>query len=225
MKIKNVFAAITVLSVIASTDIMEAKDIKLPTPAFTGGMAMNEVVAKRRSTREFDATREVEKDKLGQILWTAVGVNRPDAEPGKFGVPANRSNPTALNRQEIHAYVFLKEGVYEYEPASHTLKQVTEGDHRSLISGTAAFRQNYVMDAPCSILFVADLTNLPEDEGTRSMALIDAGIACENLNLACASLGLGTVPRASMDTEGISALLGFTKLQIPVINNPVGYPK
>lgn len=67
MKIKNVFAAITVLSVIAGTDIMEAKDIKLPTPAFTGGMAMNEVVAKRRSTREFDTTREVEKANLDRF--------------------------------------------------------------------------------------------------------------------------------------------------------------
>lgn len=82
-----------------------------------------------------------------------------------------------------------------------------------------------MLDAPVSIVFVADMANLPEEDRTKAMALVDAGIACENLNLACASEGIATVPRATMDTEGISELLGLNSLQIPVMNNPIGYAK
>ena len=127
--------------------------------------------------------------------------------------------------REIRAFVFGKNGVWEYRPVSHTLVLVKEGDHRSLVAGTKSFSQDFVMDAPCSIVFVADMTRLPEGGHVRSMALVDAGIACENLNLACVSEGVATVPRATMDVAGLSELLGLTELQIPVMNNPVGYAR
>ena len=184
---------------------------------------MNEVVAKRHSIREFDRSRAIADSTLGQLLWMTAGVNRPEAAPGRFGVAANRSNPTALNRQEIRLYVFDKDGVWEYQPASHSLSLAKEGDHRKLIAGTEAFAQDFVLDAPVSVVFVADMTGLPEGEQTTAMALIDAGIACENLNLACVSEGIATVPRATMDSAAIAALLGLTGRQLPVMNNPIGY--
>lgn len=188
-------------------------------------MPMNEVVASRHSIREFDRSREISDSTLGQLLWMAVGVNRPDAAPGRFGAPANRSNPTARNWQEIRAFVFDKNGVWEYRPASHSLELVKEGDHRNLIAGTKEFSQEFVLDAPASILFVADMTELHKGEQAKAMALVDAGIACENLNLACASERIATVPRATMDVASISALLGLTSRQFPVVNNPIGYAK
>ena len=69
------------------------------------------------------------------------------------------------------------------------------------------------------------MTNLPSGEQSRSMAMVDVGIACQNLNLACTSEGIATVPRATMDVKGISELLGLTAMQLPVMNNPIGYAK
>lgn len=204
---------------------MEAKDRKLPIPYFVGGMPMNEVIAKRQSIRQFNPSRPVTDFELGQALWMALGINRPQAVEIKFGHPANRSNPTAVNWQEIHAYVFCADGVWKYLPESHSLSLVVEGDHRSLLCGTPDFTQDFVLDAPCSVLFVADLTALPEGDPARTMAMVDIGIACENLDLACTSLGLATVPRATMDHVGISRLLGFSPLHLPVINNPIGHAK
>lgn len=209
----------------ATTLIMTAQEIKLPAPSFKGGMPMNEVVATRHSVREFDSSREIDNVTLGQLLWITAGINRPQAEPGRFGLAANRSNPTALNWQEIRVFVFDKNGVWEYLPSSHSLSLAKEGDHRSLISGTKEFSQDFVLEAPVSIVFVADMSELPDDEKVKSMALVDAGIACENLNLACASEGLATVPRATMDTDAISKLLGLTSRQVPVMNNPIGYAR
>lgn len=213
------------LSVITATSIMTAQTKTFPAPSFTGGKPMNEVIANRHSVREFDPMKEISDATLGQLLWMAVGVNRPDAQPSRFGAPVNRSNPTARNWQEIRTFVFGKDGVWEYIPTSHSLSLLKKGDYRNLIAGTAGFSQDFVKDAPYSIVFVADLTNLPEEEQVRAMALVDAGIACENLNLACESEGIATVPRATMDVGGISELLELTPKQIPVMNNPVGYPR
>lgn len=204
---------------------MTAQEWKLPAPSFNGGKPMNEVVAERHSVREFDSSREIDDTILGQFLWMTAGINRPDAEPSALGLPANRCNPTARNWQEIRVFVFDKKGVSEYLPSSHSLSLVKEGDYRDLIAGTKDFSQDFVLDAPVSIVFVADLTNLPEGEQAKAMALVDTGIACENLNLACASEGMVTVPRATMASQAISQLLGLTERQIPVMNNPVGYKK
>lgn len=226
MKILNLLAAMLVVTgIVTSTEIMEAKDIKFPVPAMTGGMPANEAFAKRESIRAFDTTRSVEDSVLGQLLWMSVGVNRPDVKALKMGAPANRSNPTALNWQEVRAYLFGKDGVWEYMPETHSLKFVKDGDHRSLLAGTTGFTQEFVMDAPYAVVFVADMEKLPEDDHVMSMALVDIGIACENLNIACASMGVATVPRATMDTEGISRLLSLSARQIPVMNNPIGYAR
>lgn len=226
MNFKQLLATALFVSTIAvSTQVMNAQEIKLPTPSFTGGMPVNEAVANRHSCREFDSSRNVDNSVLSQLLWMSLGINRPDAPASKYGVKADRSNPTALNRQEITAYVFGKDAVYEYLPASHSLKLVKTGDYRALVAGGAGFSQDFVLDAPISIVFVADVAKLPEGDNSKNTAMVDAGIACENLNIACASLGIATVPRASMDAAGISALLGLTDLQIPVMNNPIGYQK
>lgn len=226
MAITNSFRRLCVtISVITATLVMTAQERKLPAPSFTGGKPMNEVVANRHSVRDFDSEKPISDAVLGQLLWMSVGVNRPDAEPSRFGAPANRSNPTARNWQEIQVFMFGKEGVWKYCPSSHALLLITEGDHRNLLAGTAEFSQDFVMDAPYSVVFVADLTNLPDSEQVKAMGFVDAGIACENLNLACESEGIATVPRATMDVKGISALLGLTPLQIPIMNNPIGYGK
>ena len=109
------------LSLIQMAQIMDAQEIKLPTCEFAGGKSFMQAVADRRSVREFDAGKQISDSVLGSVLWASVGVNRNDAVasvPGKN--VADRSNPTALNSQEIHAYVFGKEGVWEYMPHSHS---------------------------------------------------------------------------------------------------------
>lgn len=204
---------------------MNAQDIKLPAPALTGGMPINEAVANRQSTRSFDPTREIDSATLGQLLWITAGVNRPDAKPSALGAPANRTNPTARNWQEIHVYVAGRNGVWLYKPETHSLTPISADDCRPLTAGTAEFSQEFVNDAPYCIILVADLTDLPDTPQVTAMAMVDTGIACENLNLACAAAGIATVPRATMDTAAISKALGLGDRQIPVINNPIGYAK
>ena len=105
---------------------------------------------------------------------------------------------------------------------NHSLHRVAEGDYRDLIAGPQAFAKT----APLSLLMVADFEKYGSDsDHARMMVYCDAGIVSQNISLYCAAVGLCTVPRGIMNVEGLSNLLGLGEKQIPVLNNPVGYPK
>ena len=187
-----------------------AEEGKLPEPDKTGGIPVMEAFTKRRSVRNF-SDRELSRQELANLLWAAMGQNRPD---GKLTAPSCR------NFQEIRLFVFDKNGVCEYLPATHSLRHMADGDHRRLV----ASGQNFVNDAPVSLVMVADMTKFGNtDERSKMMASVDAGIVSENISLACAGLGLATVPRATMNAEEIIRLLQLPDNHIPIMNNPVGF--
>lgn len=189
-----------------------AQDRSLPAPKKDGGKSLMEALSVRESVREY-SDKELSDQQLADLLWAAMGQNRPN---GKL------TAPTAVNKQEIRLFVFDKNGVAEYLPATHELKQVAEGDHRALV----ASRQEFVLQAPLSLVMVADMDKFGStDERAKAMVAVDTGIVCQNINLFCAAQGLCTVPRATMDQEGIQKLLGLTENQIPLMNNPIGFPK
>ena len=188
-------------------------EIQLLAPDAKGGLSVMEALWQRRSDREYSAQDLSLKD-LSNLLWAAAGVNRP--EDGR------RTNPTAINKQEILVYAFLPQGAYLYEHASHSLKKVAEGDRRDLVAG----RQDFAKEAPLSLVIVADLSKYGERaEAMEFLADADAGIVSQNINIYCAAFGLATVTRATMDHAAIAELLGLSALQKPVLNNPVGYKK
>lgn len=213
-----ILIAFLILIMTMNNTTMAQNTIKLPAPATTGGMPLNEALATRHSVREYDSTRLLTDQQLSDMLWCAAGVNRPDSKM--------RTNPTAMNTQEIDLYLFTAEGVYLYDPFANTLEKKAEGDHRSLVAGNAQFTQDFVMDAPVSVVMVADVARFetPAQRNT-AMACIDAGIVSENICLYCASEELATVPRVTMDAEGIQTLLGLPATSMPIINNPIGYAK
>ena len=192
---------------------LNAEEIQLLAPDVKGGLSVMEALWQRRSDREY-SEQDLSLKELSNLLWAATGINRP--EDGR------RTNPTAINKQEISVYAFLPQGVYLYEHASHSLKKVAEGDHRDLVGGF----QDFAKSAPLSLVLVADLSKFGERAEQMSfLAQADAGIVSQNINIFCAAYGLATVPRASMDHEAIAGLLGLSVLQKPVLNNPVGRKK
>lgn len=194
-----------------------AQNITLPAPDMKAKSAsVINTLATRHSTRQF-ATTELTNQQLSNLCWAACGLSRDDN---------HRTAPTARNKQEIRLFVFTAKGVYEYDAKANILLEKVKGDKRSLIAGTKAFKQDFVLDAPVSLLMVIDFDLFgSSDEKAMQMGCVDAGIVCENINLYCQAVGLVTVPRATHDTEGLRKLLGLTDKQLPIMNNPVGYPK
>jgi SagB-type dehydrogenase family enzyme len=196
---------------------MEAQNavIKLVAPDKSGGIPTMKAFAERRSQGEFDSRALSPKD-LSTLLWAANGVNRP----------ANnmRTAPSAINAQDVDVYVIMPEGAYLYDAKAHALNLVSKGDYRAAVAGQqAAFKA-----APVILVLVSDLAKFGERSGSdqmRLMAAMDVGIVSQNINIACASLGLATRPRASMDQATLKTALKLTDKQMLGLNNPVGYPK
>lgn len=166
----------------------------------------------RKSANGFSG-RPLPMDDLGNVLWAANGVNRPET--------GMRTAPSALNKQDIDLYVFNQKNVYLYDPKAHALNLVVKGDHRSLFTER--------MKSPVIILLVSDVSKFNGGLGTlddhKRMGAMDAGIVSENISIYCAAMGIATRVRASMDGPGIQKLLGLGELQIPMLNHAIGYSK
>ncbi len=197
------------LGVVAGLRAQELKPVKLNKPDTKRGVAVMTALEKRQSIREY-ANRKLELQDLSDLLWAAVGINRP--ESGK------RTAPTAMNRQEIDVYVCLPEGAYLYDVAAHELKPVAKGDFRPAVAGG----QDFVKMAPVCLVIVADVNKF---KGEVLMPAVDAGIVSQNISLFCAATDLVTVPRASMDQEQLKSVLKLREGQQPLMNHPVGYAK
>ncbi|HUC85875.1 MAG TPA: SagB/ThcOx family dehydrogenase [Candidatus Acidoferrales bacterium] len=188
-----------------------AQSITLPTPQKTGGMPLMEALAKRSTSRAF-ATNELSQQQISSLLWAAFGINRPDGK---------RTAPSAMNFQETDIYVLLQQGAYVYSAASNQLNLVVAEDIRAL-GGT----QSFVKAAPVTLAFVADLAKCGgTNEGSRYTANVDTGYISQNVYLFCASEGLATGARGSVDRAALGQKLKLRPDQLIVLAQSVGYPK
>ena len=206
MKIKSLILG----AFLASFAGVSAQTVSLPSPQIENGPAILGILAQRQSTTTFDS-RPLSDQDLANLLWGAMGQNR---ENGKL------TAPSAGNKQEVRLFVFTENGVSEYLPHSHELKKVAEGDHRDLV----AAHQDFVKTAPVSIVLVMDMDKFGGTEARQiSMATVDAGIVCQNINVTATGLGLASRPRGSMNSDALKELLGLNANQIPIMNNVIGY--
>ena len=202
---------LSVLLAAILTGNLLAQPIELPPPQKTGGMPVMEVLAKRSTARAF-ATNDLAPQQISSLLWSAFGINRPDGK---------RTAPSANNKQETDIYVLLKSGAYIYSAVSNKLDLVGTNDIRAL-GGT----QEFVKDAPVTLVFVADLAKRGgNNEGARNTANIDVGYISQNVYLFCASEGLATGARGSVDRTALGPKLQLRPDQLIVLAQSVGYPK
>lgn len=183
----------------------ELSPVALPAPQTAGGKPFMQVLKERASHREF-APDALAPQLLSNLLWAAWGINRPDS--GK------RTAPSAMNRQEMDVYVALPDGVYLYEAKEHRLKPVVAGDLRAL-TGT----QPYVGTAPLNLVYVS------RGGADAAGGGIQAGLISENVYLFCASEGLATVVRGSVNRDALAQALKLGPDQKIVLAQSVGYPR
>lgn len=209
---KWMYTGLLMMSVIGTAVAEETAAIKLPPPEMEGGKPLMQVLKERHSTREFTA-KALPPQVLSNLLWAASGVNRSDS--GK------RTAPSARDQREIDVYVTTADGAYRYDPDTHTLTRVVAKDIRKL-TGV----QDFVATAPVNLVYVADLNRMKDaavDQQTLYSAA-DTGFIAQNVYLFCASAGLATVVRASVDRDALGAALGLSNHQKIILAQSVGYP-
>lgn len=211
------FILAALAALLIPTAMINGQDIQLPKPDQNRQtLSTAQALATRHSVREY-SSKELSLQDLSDLCWAACGLSRDDE---------HITAASAMNRQEVRLFVFLKQGTYEYVAKYNYLKAIAKGDNRRLVAGGPDFAQDFVMDAPVSLVMVVDFEKLgSQNERSVMMGCVDVGNVSENVNLFCQAAGFVTVPRATMDSEGIKKLLGLTDKQLPVLNNPVGFAK
>lgn len=158
----------------------------------------------RATNRSFTA-KPLSDKLLGDLLWAAYGVNRPNGK---------RTIPTAQNRQDLEIYVLRSDGAWLYDAPKHCLEQVSSSDLRNFLAG-----QGFVREAPVGLVYVTDT----QKNSKELFAAMHTGSAYQNVGLFCASVGLHNVVRASYDAEGLASALGLTKSKHILISQSIGW--
>jgi SagB-type dehydrogenase family enzyme len=188
------------------------KPVKLPAAQTDGGRPLMQVLRDRKSTREFGpGTLSVQT--LSNLLWAAFGINRPDGR---------RTAPSAMNWQEVSIYVATADGVYRYDAQENVLQPVVSGDQRAA-TGT----QSFVKDAAVNLVYISDLskTSGTDSPETRLYIGADVGFIAQNVYLYCASEGLATVVRGSVDKPELAKVLKLLASQKIILAQSVGYAR
>jgi SagB-type dehydrogenase family enzyme len=185
---------------------------KLPAPRKKSRISLEEALTLRRSSKQGFSSEALNEKQIGQILWAARGVNRPD---GKL------TSPSAMARYSVSVYVATSEGNFLYVPQNHSLLSLSDRDMRKGI-GT----QDHMKTAPVILLFVADFSKFPETlsmDRKISFVSAEAGAIGENVYLQCAALKLGTCFVGSIDKDLIKQALNFGKDVEPLFAMPIGH--
>lgn len=169
-----------------------------------GSKTLMQALAARASTRSFREDA-IPDQLLGDLLWAAWGINRPDGR---------RTVPTAKNRQGMEVYVARADGAWRYDGKAHALERAASEDLRPLLA-----RQSFVATAPVTLVFTAPASEDP------AYAAMHAGSMYQNVGLYCAAAGLGNVVRASYDEAAMHAALRLPADRRIVISQTMGWPK
>lgn len=205
---KKILLLVFVLTLCMGVKAQET--VQLPQPEIGMlGKSLGKILQERRSVREYQ-DKHVDLKILSTLLWAACGVSDPAS--GKI------TAPSAVNMQDIKVYVCNKMGVALFNPKDNTLTQVS---NENILQDLAA-GQNFVLDAPFTLLLVSDQGNRRRNDQYGAM---DAGYVSQNIYLACNALGLSTVARAMMNKDAVRTKLNLAEGVIVELNHPIGYKK
>jgi len=170
-----------------------------------------EALAKRSTARAFDA-KELSPQQLSSLLWAAFGINRPDGK---------RTAPSAMNYQETDIYVLFKQGAY----VIREVQQTRSGCRRR--HPGAGWNQAFVTNAPVTLIYVADMAKMAKVVTIikRTQPILMSVYISQNVYLFCASEGLVTGARGSVDRVTLGPRLKLRPEQMIILAQSVGHPK
>jgi len=193
--------------------VQDLKPVSLMQFQSDTGRPLLHVLKERKSSRAF-SPRNLPKRVLSNLLWAANGINRPAS--------GGRTAPSAMNQHEIDIYVATAEGLYLFDAKGRQLRPVLKQDIR-VLTGVQA----YVQDAPVNLIFVADFSRMSRTpaQDRDLYAGANTGFISQNIYLYCASEGLATVVRGSIDREALADAMKLGPEQKIILAQSVGYPK
>ncbi len=164
----------------------------------------------RKSHRQYKE-EALRLEELSYLLYMTQGVKSIRGD----NYATMRTVPSAGARHPYETYLAvnrvegLKKGIYRYIPIEHKLALVKEDEDISnhIVEGTLG--QKFAGRAPVNFIWsvVPYRCEWRYVHKTHKVMLLDAGHICQNLYLACESIGLGTCALAAYDQEYMDKLI------------------
>jgi SagB-type dehydrogenase family enzyme len=195
-----------------SWDVPGVTPVALPSPRLTGSLSLEEVLAARRSIRDF-ARGDLSPAEIGQLLWAAQGVT---------GAGGGRTAPSAGALYPLELFVTGASGTFRYRPDDHALEPVSGDDLRPELATAAG--QTAAGAGAISVIVVGVPARTAAKYGSRAdrYVWLEAGHATQNLLLEAVALNLGAVPIGAFDDEAVRQAIGLPAGWEPLYIVPVG---
>ena len=198
----------------------EETTIVLPEPVYDSDVSLEETLLERRSIRDY-SEEPVTLPQLSQLLWAGQGITDPSGK---------RTAPSAGGLYPLEVYVVvgnvdgISAGIYQYDPQTHTLKKIRDGDQRQALA-QVALNQEWVINGAIDFVITAIYERTTGKYGERGIRYvhIEAGHAAQNICLQAVALELGAVTVGAFDDEGILEVLGLSTDEVPLYIIPVGH--
>jgi SagB-type dehydrogenase family enzyme len=186
--------------------------ISLPEPEFKLEAKLIEVLANRRSRRNYDPEKPLDLKDLSTLLWATQGTT--EKYDTQFGPLFLRTAPSAGALYPIETYLCvrlvsdLKPGIYHFRPHYFDLELLKEADYSEEFS-LAALNQKMVRLAQITFVWTAVVERSKWKYLQRAYRYIylDAGHIGQNLYLAAEALQLGCCTIGAIFDEEANKLL------------------
>ncbi len=191
-------------------------DDELPDPQLGTEKYLEEVIASRRSVREFN-DKALTNAEISQLLWAAQGIT---------DLSGLRTAPSAGALYPLEFYVARSSGLYHFEPARNQISKRSDEDLRAQIHA-AALAQDSVFEAPAVFIITAVYARTKKIYGDRAKRYVhmEAGHAAQNPLLQAVALGLGGVPIGAFNDRQLTQVLALPKNESPLYLIPIGHPR
>ncbi len=202
------------------------KHFPLRPPYLKGGTPLWEVIAKRRSTREF-SDQTIPFSELSQLIWATQGIT---ANPWGSDF---RASPSAGALYPIETYIIanrveeIPPGLYHYQVKEAQLILLKEG-HLDLDICQAGLGQEMLEEAACVFVWTAMVKRSKWKYRERAYRYLymDVGHIGQNLYLAATAMNLGCCTVGAFYDEEVDRVIGVDgKEEISVYLGAVGRPR
>jgi protease I len=192
------------------------KVIQLPEPNRAGAVSLETAINMRRSVQQF-ADTSLSFAQIGQLVWAGQGITDKQQDL--------RAVPSAGGLYPIELYLVTPEGVFVYNPESHSLKQTSSLDLRKQLSA-AASGLGPVEDAACDIVIAGSVRKIAPKYGNKAqkLMLLEAGHVAGNIQLQAVSLGLASMPVGDLETRNAARVCELPAELEPLLIVCVGHP-
>lgn len=175
-----------------------------------GRMPLGEAIARRESVRRYSPA-SLTLEELAMLLWAVQGVRKILGTTS-----ALRSVPSAGARHAFETYLAVSRvesvpaGLYRYLPFDGQLAQLVVDERIGSKAASACLNQRFISAAAVTFFWTVIPARMEwrYDSAAHKVIAIDAGHVCQNLYLACGSIGAGTCAVAAYNQDACDQLLG-----------------